>query len=322
MRIVVTGAAGFIGYHLTETLLLAGHEVLGIDGLNTYYDPALKRARLERLNGRPGFRFVKVDIAEADTLGAALEGFAADVLVHLAAQAGVRYSIDNPGAYGFSNLIGHLNILEVVRRSASIRHLVYASSSSVYGDREDGPFRESDRCDHPASLYAATKRSCELMSGAYARLYGLRQTGLRFFTVYGPWGRPDMAYWLFSEAILKGEPIRLFNEGKLKRDFTDVRDVVACLTRIVEDRAGTGHEIFNIGNSQPVELSRFVAAIEAALGVTAKVELAPMQKGDVSATFADTSKLEAAYGYKPSISIEEGMAHFAEWFRRWNARGA
>lgn len=314
MRILLTGSAGFIGFHLARALLERGGEVLGLDSLNDYYDPALKADRLAILQQHPGFTFRRTDIADTAALGMATDGFVADAVVHLAAQAGVRYSIDNPMAYVEANIRGQLNMLEYSRRTGV--RMLYASSSSVYGNRTDVPFRETDRCDHPVSVYAASKRSAELLSDVYANMYGLSLTGLRFFTVYGPWGRPDMAYWLFTDAILNGRPIRMFNKGEMRRDFTDVRDIVAGMLAMIDRAAPAGHQIYNIGHSEPVTLARFVAAIEAATGREAVREMAPMQPGDVGDTFADVSRLEADYGYRPAVAIEDGVKTFVDWYRQ------
>jgi UDP-glucuronate 4-epimerase len=316
MRILLTGVAGFIGFHAARALLARGDSVLGLDNLNAYYDPALKQDRLAEISLPNAFRFVRVDIADRDALAGAVGGFEPDVILHLAAQAGVRHSLENPAAYADSNLVGHLNILELARTHPAAR-VIYASSSSVYGDRQDAPFRETDRCDSPASLYAATKRSGELMAECYSRLFGLSLTGLRFFTVYGPWGRPDMAYWMFTDAILRGEAIPLFNNGDMRRDFTDVRDVVEALLRIVDAPSRTGHELYNIGHAQPLSLRAFVGAIEAAVGRSARMDLAPMQPGDVHETFADVSKLERDFGFTPRIDVAEGIAEFVAWYRRY-----
>lgn len=317
MRVLLTGVAGFVGFHLARHLVRDGAEVMGIDSLNAYYDPQLKHDRLAELGAPASFEFRKADIADAGQLAEATKDFRPDVIVHLAAQAGVRYSLSNPEAYVESNVRGQLNMLELARRTDGLSAFIYASSSSVYGDRKEVPFREHDRCDSPVSVYAATKRSGELLAQAYAKLYGLSLTGLRFFTVYGPWGRPDMAYWLFTEAVLKGEPIKLFNRGEMRRDFTDVRDIIGGLTRIIEAPPKPGHEIYNIGHSEPVTLKRFLAAIEQATGRTAKIELAPMQPGDVGDTYADVSKLKAAFGYEPQIAVEDGLGLFVEWFRKY-----
>lgn len=320
MKVLVTGAAGFIGYHASRALIEAGADVIGIDNLTPYYDLALKRARLAALSG-PKFRFSETDIADCEALKR-VGGGDVEAILHLAAQAGVRYSLENPFAYQHSNLAGHLSILEYARGLRTLNHLVYASSSSVYGDRQDAPFRESDRCDSPASLYAATKRACELMSETYARLYDIPQTGLRFFTVYGPFGRPDMAYWSFLDNILAGRPITLFNHGRLERDFTSVADVSPVLVRIVaKPPVGTPrHAIYNLGNSKPVALTRFVAAIEQAAGRRAEIRMSEMQPGDVTRTFADISLAQRDFGFRPAVSIEEGMKEFVNWYRVWIAR--
>ncbi len=315
MRVLITGVAGFVGFHLARDLLGRGAEILGIDSLNDYYDPQLKADRIAAIGEAKGFTFKRCDIIDAAKLDEAAKGFRPDLIVHLAAQAGVRYSLQNPTAYVESNVRGQLNMLELARRSDGLQAFIYASSSSVYGDRKETPFRESDRCDNPVSVYAATKRSGELLAEAHAKLYGLSLTGLRFFTVYGPWGRPDMAYWLFTEAVLKGQPIKLFNRGEMRRDFTDVRDIVGGMTRIIDGKPKAGHEIYNIGHSEPVTLKRFLTAIETATGKAAKIEMAPMQPGDVGDTYADVSKLKAAYGYEPAISVEDGIGRFVEWFR-------
>ena len=316
MRILLTGVAGFIGFHLARALLARGHEIRGLDSLNAYYDPQLKRDRLSEIGDRPGFSFREVEIADPEALETACEGYSAEVIIHLAAQAGVRYSLINPRAYVDSNVHGQLNLLEHARTQSGLRHFIYASSSSVYGDRSDGPFRETDRCDAPASIYAATKRSGELLTETYSRLYGLTASGLRFFTVYGPWGRPDMAYWSFTEAVLRERPIQLFNGGQLRRDFTYIDDIVEAIVRMAEVDPEAGHQIYNIGNSSPVTLDRFVRAIETSCGRKAIREYAPMQPGDVGETYADVSKLEARYGYRPQVAIEDGIDRFVTWFRR------
>ncbi len=321
MRVIVTGAAGFIGFHLSAALARAGARVLAIDNLNAYYDVSLKEARLAELSRIGDVAFERLDIADAPALARLTAAFGPERIAHLAAQAGVRYSIENPMAYAASNLTGHLSVLEAARRTPGLAQVLYASSSSVYGDRA-GPFRETDPVDHPVSLYAATKRSGELMSETYAHLYGLTLTGLRFFTVYGPWGRPDMAYWTFADAILSGRPITLFNHGALSRDFTYVDDVVETLVRMLQSDPHTGHRIYNIGNCQPVTLARFVAALEAALGRPATRILADMQPGDVTTTFADVSALARDYAYRPSTPIEEGLTRFAAWFTAWRERAS
>ena len=315
--VIVTGAAGFIGMHVAERLLDRGETVVGIDVFNDYYDPRLKEARAARLEGRNGFRMVRADIAEHEAIRALVADSGADRVVHLAAQAGVRYSIDNPFAYERSNLAGHLSILEACRH-AGIRHLVYASSSSVYGDRPlDGQgFREDDPTVSPVSLYAATKRSCELLSQSYARLYGFPQSGLRFFTVYGPWGRPDMAYYSFTRKIVRGEPIEVYGEGRMARDFTYIDDIVDGVLGVLDHPPAEGaHEVYNIGDSQPVGLVEMISTLEGALGVEAQKVMRPMQPGDVTATYADISKLNALTGYRPKVALTEGLPRFVEWWR-------
>ena len=315
MKLLVTGAAGFIGMHSCLRLLERGHEVLGIDNLNAYYDPALKAARLERLRAHRSFSFEKLDIADADGMAALFRSRAFDLVLHLAAQAGVRYSLENPMAYVTSNVAGFVNVLEGCR-AAKIAHLVYASSSSVYGANTGMPFREADRVDSPVSLYAATKRANELMAESYGRLYGLACTGLRFFTVYGPWGRPDMALFLFTRAILEGKPIRVFNGGDMLRDFTYIDDIAEAVVKLVEKpHPGGTARLFNIGHGSPVNLMDFVRAVERALGQKAQIELAPMQPGDVPATYASTEKLRAEIGYAPATPVEEGVERFVAWYR-------
>jgi len=320
--ILVTGAAGFIGFHVAQRLAAAGADVVGVDSLNAYYPVALKRARIEALGAHKSFRFVQADIAEPGALAAALPLADVTHIVHLAAQAGVRYSIDAPFEYERANVAGHLAVLEYARHAPQLKHLVYASSSSVYGDRTEGPFREDDRCDAPASLYAATKKSCELMSETYARLYGIPQTGLRFFTVYGPWGRPDMAYWSFTERLFAGRPITLFANGEAARDFTFVDDVADAILKIAHRAPGGAppHAIYNLGNSRPVSVSAFVDALEAATGRTAIRQYAPPQPGDVSVTYADISRAERDFGYAPKIRLEEGLQLFAAWWREEGRR--
>lgn len=314
MRVLLTGVAGFVGFHLARALLARGDEVLALDNVNDYYDPQLKIDRLAALGQPEGFRFKKIDIVDPDALNAAVGDFQPDVIIHLAAQAGVRYSLINPGAYADTNVRGHLNMLELARQMKRPPRVVYASSSSVYGNRTETPFREDDRTDSPVSVYAATKKSGEIIAQSYAHLYGLSIAGLRFFTVYGPWGRPDMAYWMFTDAILHNKPIQLFNNGVMRRDFTDIRDIVTGILRIAGgDRPG--HEIYNIGHAEPVTLMRFLTAIEAAVGKKAVVEMAPMQPGDVGDTYADVSKLVAHFDYHPAIAIEDGIKTFVDWYR-------
>lgn len=322
MTILVTGAAGFIGFHATRALLASGERVVGIDNLNAYYDPALKQARLDALDGQAGFRFERIDLADDAAVMALVERERPRRILHLAAQAGVRYSLENPFAYARSNLLGHLAVLEAARRlGEDLDHLVYASSSSVYGERSAVPFAETDASETPASLYAATKRSDELMTASYCSLYKIPATGLRFFTVYGPWGRPDMAYWLFADAMLSGRPIKVFNNGDMERDFTYIDDIVEPLGRILADDPERGrHAVYNIGGSSPVRLMDMIETLERALGVTAEKIMMPMQPGDVTRTYADTRRLEADYGYKPSIRLEEGLPKFADWYRGWRER--
>lgn len=329
MAILVTGSAGFIGFHVAERLLARGEEVIGLDNLNDYYSVKLKRDRVARLEQHHNaFRFVHADFADYAALTEALAGLGIDRIVHLGAQAGVRYSITNPHAYVQSNLVGHLNLMEYARHN-SAKHLVYASSSSVYGSNDKLPFAVEDRVDHPISLYAATKKADELMSETYSHLYRLPQTGLRFFTVYGPWGRPDMAMWLFTDAILKGQPIKVFNGGDMRRDFTFVDDivtgVVACLDNPPPDdgapKAGgsvSPHRVYNIGNHRSEELMRMIGIIEAAVGREAVKEFLPMQPGDVKDTYADISAISGDLGFAPTTSIDEGIPRFVEWFRHYH----
>ncbi|MES1158627.1 MAG: NAD-dependent epimerase/dehydratase family protein [Terricaulis silvestris] len=313
--LLLTGAAGFVGFHMARRLLAAGRDIVGVDCLNDYYDPGLKRARLAQLSAAHNFRFVECDIATPGALEAALPASDVSHILHLAAQAGVRYSLEAPFAYERSNLAGHLAVLEYARAAQKLDHLVYASSSSVYGDRADGPFREDDRCDAPASLYGATKRAGELMSETYARLYGLKQTGLRFFTVYGPWGSPDMAYWSFTDSILAGRPLPLFGEGRLARDFTFIDDMAPAVERVLDLPPETNppHRILNLGNSHPSTVLDLVAAIERATGKQAIRELKPPQKGDVTNTFADIGRAKALLGFEPSTPLDVGIARFVQW---------
>lgn len=317
-RVFLTGAAGFIGSWVAHALLDAGLRVTGVDSLNDYYPVTLKRARLERLTRRAGFSFHQIDIADHQALKSVPGVAEADSVIHLAAQAGVRYSIDNPFAYAQSNLVGHLSVLELVRHHPNRPRLVYASSSSVYGDTATAPYSEADRVDHPVSLYAATKRSNELTSEAYAKLYGLEQVGLRFFTVYGPWGRPDMAYWTFTRDIIEGRPIRVFNNGKLERDFTWIEDIVAGVVATALRPPATAqplHRVYNIGNNRPVELGRFIEIIEDAVGARAQKVMEPMQQGDVMATCANIDALKRDYGFAPSTRLEDGIPRFVQWYR-------
>lgn len=320
MKALVTGAAGFIGYHICAALLARGIDVTGVDDLNTYYDPRLKAARLQRLGA--GFTFHRLDIADYEALRRAGEG--AEVILHVAAQAGVRYSLENPFAYAASNLTGHLAILELARHSRSVRHLIYASSSSVYGTGSVLPYAESERADQPASLYAATKRADELMSASYSHLFGLKQTGLRFFTVYGPWGRPDMAYFSFAEAIMAGEPVTLYENGTLKRDFTYIDDIIAGVMGVMDHPPGdeTRHRLFNIGNNRAEYVRDLVALLERCLGRPAKTVSRPKPEADPAETRADISALRALCGYVPSTRLDEGIPRFAEWYLNWRSRRA
>jgi UDP-glucuronate 4-epimerase len=330
MKVVVTGAAGFIGFHVCKALCERGDEVVGLDNLNEYYDVTLKQARLQQLESLPGFRFVKMDIADRVAINKLFEQEHFNRVINLAAQAGVRYSLENPNAYVDSNLVGFANLLESCRHH-SIEHLVYASSSSVYGANETMPFSTQDNVDHPVSLYAATKKANELMAHSYSHLYQIPTTGLRFFTVYGPWGRPDMSPILFAKAILAGDPIKVFNYGKHRRDFTYIDDIVAGVVSCL-DRIPTGNpqwsglkpdpsssrapwKIYNIGNSEPIELFRYIELMEKAFGKTTEKELLPLQPGDVEHTYADVSSLEKDIGYSPSTSIEQGLQLFADWYR-------
>jgi len=319
MTVLVTGAAGFIGFHVAARLARDGERVVGVDSLTAYYDVGLKRARLAELAGFSNFAFERLDIADAAGLKALVERERPDRIIHLAAQAGVRYSLENPFAYAHSNLTGHLSVLEAARAlGGDLRHLVYASSSSVYGER-GGAFKEADAGD-PVSLYAATKRADEAMSAAYAHLYDLPATGLRFFTVYGPWGRPDMAYWKFADAMLDGETIPLFNHGRNERDFTFIDDVVEPVVRVARDDPARGrHRLYNIGGSRPVTTIALVEALERVLGVPARTEMLPAQPGDVTHTCADVTRLSADYGCAPDTPLEDGVAAFADWFLNWRA---
>ncbi len=316
MKIFLTGAAGFIGSYVAHSLLDDGHEVVGFDNFNDYYDVALKEARFQGLESRKGFEMIRGDFIDYELLVSSFKFHRFDCVCHLAAQAGVRYSIQNPFAYQQSNLEGHLNILEACRH-AEIERLVYASSSSVYGGNKKVPFSEADPVDHPVSLYAATKKADELMSHTYTHLYGLQTVGLRFFTVYGPWGRPDMAYWLFTEALLNGKPIKVFNHGDMKRDFTYIDDIVAGVKASLFTAGLEPYEIFNLGNNKPENLMDFIQTIAAALGVEPKMEMLPMQAGDVPITFADITKAKRKLGYQPTTSMETGLKQFVEWYKEY-----
>ncbi len=323
MKVLVTGAAGFIGRAVCEKLLdQGGVSLTGVDNLNDYYAVSLKHARLATLTGREGFVFHKLDLADWEALDVLFAEGGFDYVIHLAAQAGVRYSIQNPHVYAQSNLLGMTNMLEACRRHP-VRHLVYASSSSVYGKNAKVPFSEDDRVDEPVSFYAATKKANEVMAHSYAHLYRLPVTGLRFFTVYGPWGRPDMAPWLFTEAILKGDTIKVFNHGKMQRDFTYIDDIVEGVLRVMTHiPADTGQKppyaLFNIGNHNPAQLMDFIAATEAACGREAVKSYHPMQDGDVPVTYADTARLRAAVGFSPDTPLAEGMQRFVDWYRDYH----
>lgn len=317
MRVLLTGAAGFIGYHSAKALLAEGHEVIGVDDLNDYYDVALKQARLDRLESEKGFRFHKLDIAKEGALEAALGQIKITHILNLAAQAGVRYSLENPRAYVASNVMGHLNILEFARHSPSLEHIAYASSSSVYGEREGGPFSEDDTVRRPASLYAATKLGGEMLAESYAQLYKLPQTGLRFFTVYGPWGRPDMAYFIFTKKILNGEPITLYAPDIMRRDFTYVDDIISIIPKLLESPPSgeTLHKIYNLGNSRPNRLMDLVGAVEAACGTKAQALIREQQKGDVTSTYADIRAANRDFGFEPKVPLQKGIANFVNWYR-------
>ena len=332
MTVLVTGAAGFIGYHVADALLERGERVAGVDNLNDYYDPRLKEARLDLLRRKPSFAFERADIADRAALAAVFERHRPDRVIHLAAQAGVRYSLTNPHAYTDTNVTGFLNVLEACR-AARVRHLVFASSSSVYGANTAQPFSEHENVDHPVSLYAATKKANELMAHAYAHLFGIPSTGLRFFTVYGPWGRPDMALFKFTRGILDGVPIPVFNHGRMIRDFTYIDDVVEGVVRVLDRvpapdpafdyahpdpaRSGAPWRIYNIGNNRPVDLLEFIRVLEKCLGRKADLDLQPLQPGDVLSTMADVRDLEAAIGFHPSTSLEDGIAAFVAWYKQF-----
>ena len=316
MKILVTGAAGFIGAALVERLIANGHAIVGIDNMNNYYEVSLKQNRLAEIHSNQ-FQFIEMDLCERDAMDALFKEQQFDVVVNLAAQAGVRYSIENPSAYIDSNLVGFGNILEGCRNHGQ-PHLVYASSSSVYGKNKNFPFGESDRVDNPVSLYAATKKANELMAHSYVDLYDLRCTGLRFFTVYGPWGRPDMAPFLFAARMLRGEPIKVFNEGDMLRDFTYIDDIIEGVVRVTESESSPNNELYslyNIGRGEPIELMKFIEVLGDNLGIDVKMDMLPMQDGDVPRTGADTTQLQSDYGYAPNVSVEDGVARFAQWYR-------
>ena len=322
--IIVTGAAGFIGHAVAHRLLARGEKVIGVDIVNDYYDPALKEARLATFEGHERFTFNRLDIADAAAMAQLVRDHGVRRVVHLAAQAGVRYSIENPFAYERSNLAGHLSVMEACRHASDFEHLVYASSSSVYGDKPMGGegFTEDEPATSPVSLYAATKRACELMSQSYASLYGFPQTGLRFFTVYGPWGRPDMAYFSFTQKILKGESIEVFGNGRMARDFTYIDDIVDGIIGALDNPPATGeHRVLNIGDSHPVGLMDMIETLEKAIGRDAVKVMRPMQPGDVTATYADVSKLHALTGYKPKVMLAEGLQRFADWYLSYYKAG-
>lgn len=313
-RIFVTGCAGFIGFHYAKRLLDEGFEVVGFDSINDYYDTKLKKDRLDLLKGHDAFHFEKGSLEELEQLESIFNRYNFDIVVHLAAQAGVRYSLENPHAYIQANMVGFTNILECSRKH-QIDHLLYASSSSVYGANKKIPFSVEDRVDHPVSLYAATKKSNELLAYTYSHLYQLPTTGLRFFTVYGPWGRPDMALFSFTDKIVHNKPIQLYNHGNMKRDFTYIDDVVESIYRLMKNAPPQHHKVFNIGNHQPVKLDYFVELIEKNLGMKATKELLPMQPGEVEETYADIDDLIKAINYKPTTSIEDGIEKFVEWYK-------
>ena len=328
MKVLVTGVAGFIGMHVAQRLLARGDTVVGIDNLNEYYDPALKHARLAQLAPHVDFKFELMDIADRSAIANLFEREKFDRVVHLAAQAGVRYSLQNPHAYVDSNLVGFVNVLEGCRHNA-VQHLVYASSSSVYGGNTKMPFAESDAVDHPVSLYAATKKANELMAHSYSHLYGLPTTGLRFFTVYGPWGRPDMSPWLFTSAILEGRTIDVFNHGKMQRDFTYIDDIadgtVRVLDRVAQPNPASSYapyKVYNIGNHTPVELMTFIQTIEESLGQVAKKNFLPMQPGDVVATYADVANLHADTGFEPKTELFNGIGHWTDWYKSFTKQYA
>lgn len=318
MSHLITGAAGFIGFHLAKALLEKGEAVVGIDNLNDYYDVNLKQARLDILKGYEQFQFGKIDISDDEALDHYLGDKHFTKIIHLAAQAGVRYSLENPSAYVRSNLVGHVNILEIARHKDGLEHMLYASSSSVYGGRKDLPFKEQDRADEPVSLYAATKKSDELISHTYAHLYDIPLTGLRFFTVYGPWGRPDMAYFSFTKKILAGEEIEVFNHGDMLRDFTYIDDIIAGILAMLDNgplpQQNAPHKVYNIGNNKPETLEDFLKTLEAELATKALRKNLPMQPGDVPATYADITEIKNDYGFEPQTNLQKGLNKFVDWY--------
>ncbi|APS39301.1 NAD-dependent epimerase [Salegentibacter sp. T436] len=332
MRVLVTGAAGFIGFHLTKMLAEAGHMVVGLDNINDYYDPQLKYDRLNELGVSKkdvikfnktcksskfeNLEFIRLNLEDRDNLPKLFSYYQFEKVVNLAAQAGVRYSIENPEAYIDSNLVGFANLLECCRQH-DVKHLIYASSSSVYGQNKKVPFSTDDNVDHPISLYAATKKSNELMAHTYSHLYGFSTTGLRFFTVYGPWGRPDMAMFLFTDAIINDKPIKVFNNGNQERDFTYIDDIVAGVAKIVDAKNSKGYSLYNIGNSKPVNLLAFIEEIERQLGKSAQKEMLPMQPGDVERTWADVESLKSSFEYKPNTNISQGIEQFVNWYKKY-----
>ena len=320
MRVLITGVAGFIGFHTAKALIEQGHSVCGVDNLNDYYDVELKKARLDLL--RTKVRFYETDIADSEHLKLLFRREAPDVVIHLAAQAGVRYSMENPVAYAHANMLGHVSVLEACRRTPSVARMIYASSSSVYGASQDVPFRESEPLGAPQSVYAATKVSCEQMSRTFSDLYDMDLVGLRFFTVYGPWGRPDMAYWIFAQKIMNGETIKMFNNGDIRRDFTYIDDVVGSLRLIAEaaQQGKRGHEIYNVGNHTPEPVPNLVQLIEQKLKLRANIEFAPLPPGDMVETFANVDKLQRDYGFSPSTSLKDGLSEFLDWWLLWSAR--